>query len=214
MNDLTGNKYGRWTVILEGERGHQGKRRWNCICECGTRGLVYQDNLLSGKSESCGCLRQERSVAKCRTHGERHSRLYRIWTGMKTRCNNSYHTAYKDYGGRGVTICDEWSDYTVFRDWALSHGYADNLTIDRIDNDGNYEPSNCRWVTQATQVNNCRSNRILEYNGERHTMAEWSKLTNIPYHTLAQRLEKLNWSVERALTEKARYLQHGKCNMA
>lgn len=100
----------------------------------------------------------------------------------------------------GITICDEWNDFAVFRDWAYSHGYDDELTIDRIDYNGNYEPDNCRWADAVTQANNTRSNHIIEYNGESHTMAEWSRIMNIPYHRLKDRINKCGWDVERALT--------------
>lgn len=133
-------------------------------------------------------------------HGESHtSRLYGIWTSMKKRCHKSYDPSYARYGARGIRVCDEWfDDYIAFRDWALANGYKDGLTIDRIDVNGNYEPDNCRWATNREQCNNRRNNVRLEYNGETHTMAEWSRILNVPVATIKARKRK-GWSTEEIL---------------
>ena len=118
---------------------------------------------------------------------------------MKNRCNNPNHPRFKDYGGRGITVCDDWkNDVKSFYDWSMSHGYADNLTIDRIDNDGNYEPSNCRWVTQLVQVNNSRHNHIITYNGETHSMSDWARILGTSFHLLSNRINRYGWGVEKA----------------
>jgi hypothetical protein len=134
-------------------------------------------------------------------HGMRHTRLYETFVNMKTRCYNSNNSRYKLYGGRGIKICDEWlKDFNTFYEWAIDHGYNDTLTIDRIDPDGDYEPSNCRWVTWQTQQNNRRNNHRISFNGQNHTLAEWSRITGINYGTLVARISRRGWSVERALT--------------
>ncbi len=141
-------------------------------------------------------------MGRPKIHGDtnRNSRLHRIWANMKARCKNPQNDRFHDYGGRGIKVCDEWNDYLTFKEWAMSNGYADDLTIDRIDVNGNYEPSNCRWVDRLTQQNNMRTNTTLVYKGESHTLAEWSKIFNIPYHTLVTRYTR-GWTVERLFTK-------------
>lgn len=132
-------------------------------------------------------------------HGKRNTRLFSIWANMVTRCYNPNATGYKKYGGRGITICDEWRDnFEVFYDWSMSNGYSDELTIDRINNDGNYEPTNCRWATVKTQSNNRGSNHYVNINGVVRTLTEWCELCGINYRTVQDRLKR-GWSVEKAL---------------
>lgn len=136
-------------------------------------------------------------------HGMRHTRIYIIWRAMRQRCNNPHTINYKNYGGKGVRVCDEWNnDFMSFYNWSVENGYNDTLTIDRINASGNYEPSNCRWITQKEQQNNRTNNHRILFNGELHTMAEWSDITGIKKATIGARLKK-GWSVERALTEIA-----------
>lgn len=133
-------------------------------------------------------------------HGLRHTRLYRIWLQMKNRCFNTKTLRYIDYGARGITVCDEWrNDFKAFYDWAMSHGYSDELTIDRINNDGNYDPTNCRWVTVRQQNRNSRHNTLLTLNGETHCLSEWSELTGLSKACIQNRL-KYGWTVEETLT--------------
>ena len=160
---------------------------WKCRCDCGNMVTVSGECLRHGNTKSCGCQRRN----KFRTHGKSNTRLYEIWTDMKQRCLNPNQKVYKYYGGRGITICQEWiDDFMSFYDWALENGYQDNLTIDRIDVNSGYEPNNCRWVTMETQLRNTRRNRFVEINGESHTIAEWARIYGINPQTINSRLRK------------------------
>lgn len=129
----------------------------------------------------------------------RKMKLYNVWCGMKSRCNNTNNTRYSSYGGRGIKVCDEWNgDFIKFQKWALENGYKEGLQLDRIDNDGNYEPSNCRWATRLLQMNNNRHNKFIEYNGEKHTIAEWARIKSLPQNLLVYRLLE-GWTVKEAI---------------
>ena len=137
-------------------------------------------------------------------HGMRYTRLYNIWRSMNQRCRNPKSYNYERYGGRGITVCEEWHQFIPFRDWAMKNGYADNLTIDRKDTNGNYEPGNCRWATPKEQANNKRSNRHIELDGVSHTLAEWEGITGIKLNTIWARLDR-GWPAERALTAPVKF---------
>lgn len=162
--DLTGKRFGRLTVLSRLPNDSRGRARWCCVCDCGKQTSVLGSHLRKQNIRSCGCLARSLSserILKHPTkgnfrHGGRHTRLYSIWTNMKTRCLNPNNRAYKWYGAVGVSICQAWISFEGFRDWALSSGYSDELTIDRIDPFGNYEPSNCRWIPKKDQRANQR----------------------------------------------------------
>lgn len=147
--DLTGERFGR-LLVVERTGSRNGNALYKCVCDCGEVSYVKSNNLFSGTSKSCGCLERELRKARITTHGLTKTRLYRIWDNAKKRCYGTTHKEYHRYGGRGITVCEEWkNDFKAFYDWALAHGYAENLTLDRIDNDGNYEPHNCQWLTRS-----------------------------------------------------------------
>lgn len=174
-----GERFGRWTIA--GSAVHRGETLlYPCRCDCGTEKLVIGGTLRSGMSRSCGCLKDETTARVHTKHGDASvahpTALYSVWRAMIARCHGKVGPAFHFYGARGISVCQEWRDsYPSFRDWALSHGYAKGLSIDRQDNDGNYEPGNCRWTDRITQANNQRGNRYREAFGESKTIAEWSR---------------------------------------
>lgn len=170
--DITGQRFGRLTVIGYHDTKH-GQTRWKCICDCGTEKVVYAQNLKNGDSRSCGCLLHDFNKTLI-VHGREPRRLHRIWSGMKCRCNNPTNKDYPRYGRRGITVYPEWSEFIPFREWAFASGYADDLTLDRIDVNGNYCPENCRWATPKEQANNRRNNRRITYMGKTKTFSEWA----------------------------------------
>lgn len=198
--DLTGKKYNKLTAIKY-SYSKNGKRYWECICDCGNIYYVAATKLKSGEIKSCGCIKYCNGINS--KHNKKGTRIYTIWSGMKRRCLKSTNKGYKNYGARGIKVCEEWkNDFLSFYNWAIENGYEQNLTLDRINVNGNYEPSNCRWVTWKIQQNNRRNNDIIEYNGKKHSLQEWSEILpiNISQAVLWSRIYKYNWSVERAFT--------------
>ena len=203
MMDLTGQRFGRLTVQGFAGKGKNGVILWRCMCDCGNITDVWASNLRRKTTVSCGCYRRDMARRVKTTHGGKGTRLYNIWHGIKLRCLNVSDHAYKNYGGRGITICDEWRDsFEAFHDWAIANGYSYDLTIDRIDNDGNYCPDNCRWTTRAEQNRNRRFNHMITYNGQTQTLAEWSRQIGVSEDALRKRLTTYGWSVEKALTTR------------
>lgn len=208
LNDLTGKRFGRLIVLNRSDVvTKDGRRRtaWNCKCDCGNTKVVLADNLKMNKTTSCGCFQKERASDALIKHGDTDSRLYNVWSAMKRRCFNKDVPEYSLYGGRGITMCDEWrDDYSSFKKWAVDNGYDYNAprgkcTIDRIDVNGNYSPDNCRWVDQKTQMNNVTYNHIVEYKGKTYTVKELSDETGISYDKLLQRINRYGYTVEDAV---------------
>ena len=196
-NDLCGQVFGRLTVIERVESAYPHRTQYLCRCECGNEVIVRSDSLTSGRTLSCGCLHRDHVT----THGDTGTQLYNAWLSMRARCNNPDNQNYENYGGRGITICDDWNDdYLLFKEWSLEHGYDPDLSIDRIDNNFGYSPDNCRWVTMKEQCNNRRSNVYYSLNGETHTLAEWCDILGLPYKTIIARINDRGWSFEQAIS--------------
>lgn len=174
---------------------------WACKCDCGNTCIVAGSSLRRGHTQSCGCYHRERAGAANVTHGMYSTRLYRIWQHMKARCGDLSGKHYPNYGDRGIEVCTEWiNSFELFCEWALANGYSESLTIDRIDPNGNYEPSNCRWLTMKGQGNNKRNNVYVTINGKTQTMMQWSEELHIRYRTVRYRISKMKMSPYDALT--------------
>ena len=189
--DLTGKKYGKLTVIKFAYT--TGKARyWECLCDCGNKVNLKYGKITSGHTKSCGCLHKEICKQMLTKHDKYYTNIYRAYICMKDRCLNPNNSSYKRYGGRGISICKEWlgeEGFLNFYNWAINNGHKDNLSIDRIDNNGNYEPSNCRWVDKLAQANNRSKNKIITYKNESHTLSNWARVLNIPYYLLQSRIK-------------------------
>ena len=198
VENLIGRRFGRLVVLDRGKNSRNGSVKWVCKCDCGAIKEIHRSALKTGATISCGCWQKDNpSYFK---HRLSKTRVYGIWCGMKDRCYNPNTPCYERYGGRGITICDEWvNSPEAFIKWAYENGYGDDLSIDRIDVNGNYEPSNCRWATVETQANNKRNTIRLAYNGETHTISEWSKITGLPRELIYGRVHTNGFSVAKAL---------------
>jgi hypothetical protein len=200
--DLTGRKFGRLRVIKRTEN-NKNEPQWLCQCDCGKAIITRGWSLRSGHTQSCGCQHIDKAREANKTHGDYRKRLYHIWIAMLSRCESKGLKSTRltrNYRDRGIRVCPEWHDYETFKVWAMANGYADNLSIDRIDNNGNYEPSNCRWATYNEQNYNRRCNVYLTYDGKTMTTKQWAKYLGIKYNTLVGRLTTKKWPVEKALS--------------
>ena len=205
VTDLTGQRFGRLVVVGRADPpvNKRGNARWHCHCDCGRECDVIGSCLRCGHTASCGCLRKERALAANTTHGQTGSRLYRIWYNMRTRCENPHGTHYDNYGGRGISVCEEWHDFANFMQWAERTGYRENLTLDRIDANEGYNPVNCRWVTMREQNRNRRNNANITYHGVTRCLSDWAVTLGINEVTLRSRI-RYGWDVERAFTTPVR----------
>lgn len=201
--DLTGRRFGWLTMVSEAPReytkGGKSKRMWNCLCDCGKTVVVNDGSLKRGNTKSCGCYRKYANKVRCNKHGLSKSKLYSVWGSMKDRCYSKNCKQYKDYGGRGITICDEWrSDFFTFYKWAVNNGYKEGLTIERKDVNGNYCPENCCWITKEEQAKNKTNCHFITYNGETRTLSEWSRELHIDRGTVRKH-EKILGNGEEAI---------------
>ena len=207
LEDLTGQRFGRLVVISKAE-SNPHETYWNCKCDCGKEKKVRAACLKSGNTKSCGCWHDECAKINSKKHGMSKTRLYLVYRTMISRCYCKSTKKYNIYGGRGITVCEEWlDDFMNFYNWSIQNGYNCNAefgecTIDRIDVDGNYEPSNCRWITNKEQGNNRRTNHYVKINGETKTVREWceSNIYDISETTVYKRIRK-GWSDIDAITK-------------
>ena len=208
FENLVGKKFGKLTVLKRVENDKYQRTKWLCKCDCGNEVIVSANQLKRGKTKSCGCLRIEMQLKSHTKHGLSKSRIFKIYGGMKKRCYCKTCHNYSIYGGRGIVLCEDWQLFENFYKWAINNGYNDNLTIDRIDVNGNYEPNNCRWVTQQIQARNTRTNKFLTYNGETHCYAEWEELLGLSKGRVWDRLNR-GWSIEKVLSPITRGKRNG-----
>ena len=194
VHDLTGQRFGMLTVVDIDYSRDGRKTYWICTCDCGNTKSVRGDSLLCGAIQSCGCMkkRQDRiNLTKNHSHKMSGTRIYGIWQKMRARCYNKSETCWPRYGGRGITVCDEWNKtFQPFYDWSIENGYAENLSIDRIDNDGPYSPENCRWTTNKEQSRNRRSNVNITIGNSTKTLTEWCEIFEVSYGMVQQRYRK------------------------
>jgi len=194
--DITGQRFGRLVAVRQSpSRG--GRRRWVCQCDCGKQADVSGYHLRSALVKSCGCLRRPHGQSHCREG--KAARLYVCWCRMRSRCRAQTDQSYERYGARGIAVCAGWEDFRVFERWALANGYDDRLSIDRVDNDGDYTPSNCRWATAKQQARNRRSNITVAYQGKTATLAEHAEDLGFSYKRARVRISDLGWSPEKAI---------------
>lgn len=195
-SDLIGLRFGGLTVIERRGSDKKGQSLWLCRCDCGTEKIVRGHDLKGG-TKSCGCSRKYNCGLY--KHGLSHTRIHSIWRSIKDRCYNPKNQDYKHYGGRGITVCEEWkNDFLSFYNWALNNGYGEGLTIDRIDVNSGYHPENCQWVSMVEQSNNRRNNKVITFRGESLTVAQWSRKTGVKYGDIQNRLN-YGFSFEEAI---------------
>ena len=198
--DITGQKFGKLTVIKRVGSDKNYNTLWLCKCECGNEKVVARYRLINGNTSSCGCAKKIHFSNLNKIHGLSNTKIYYAWRSMKHRCLNPNNDNYLNYGSRGITICDEWlADFMNFYNWSMSNGYKEGLSIDRIDVNGNYEPSNCRWITPKEQSRNTRRNHYITYNNETYCISEWAEKLSIDYYKLKNMLHKTN-DFEKAIT--------------
>ena len=204
MENLTGKSFGR-LIVIKRVNNKGNNQFYLCKCDCGKEKIIQKYSLIYGKTRSCGCLRKELLRERNKTHNLSNSRLYGIYRHIKERCYNPNCKAYKYYGSCGIVMCEEWAiNFMNFYNWAMANGYKENLTIDRIDVNGNYEPSNCRWATKKEQSINRRNIHLITFNDKTQTLTDWAKDLNINFNTLYQRIITNQWDTEKAFTKPIR----------
>jgi len=203
-SDLAGRKFGRLTAVRKLVI-KSSQWSWWCVCECGSEKEVLAGSLKSGQTRSCGCLSRDVTSKRVKTHGKSKTRTYKIWSQMLKRCYRPKSTGFSRYGGRGISVCDRWFGKGGFDRFLEDMGEppSNKHTIDRIDNDGDYEPGNCRWATIREQNRNRSCSRSMTFLGKTRSIMEWSIVTGLSYPCILRRVRS-GWSVERTLTEKSR----------
>lgn len=206
--DLTGKTFSRLTVLRRNGSDVKGKAVWTCVCTCGNTVYVDGARLRNGKVRSCGCLRHEPYAA---THHMSKTRLYSIWANMRNRCKRENVKSYKDYGARGIKVCDEWdSSFESFRDWALQNGYDDSLTIERKNHEQDYCPENCCFVAKSEQANNRRTCIEIEYLGKTQNLMQWCDELGLNYKRIYNRMKKLGMPFEEAISKPVQTTKRNK----
>ena len=201
FNMLTAIKFSHKKIYLYGQKQVM-VHYWVFLCDCGKTITTTKGHVMNGHTKACGCL-----CGKTKTHGLSHTKLYKRWQAMIHRCTNPKYKDYPRYGGRGIKVCDKWQKFENYYEWAIKNGYKDCLQIDREENNGNYEPSNCRFVTNQQNSSNTCKNINLEFEGKKQTISEWSREKGINIHTLFGRIKRSDWSTEKALTTPTRNKQ-------
>lgn len=205
MRDLTNQRFGRQVAIKPCGTNKYGNILWLCKCDCGKEHIVPSGKLVQGKSKSCGCLAKDVHIAQLQTHGITTGgkpRTFIIWNDMKARCLNPKSISYKNYGARGITVCQEWLTYENFHNWALNNGYNDQLTLDRIDNEGNYCPENCRWVTMEYNRAHQRRTKFFVIDGEELSFTKWCEKAGISRYIAHKILDKSEETFVKTLKER------------
>lgn len=197
VESLVGARFGMWCIV-DLAKSNNNKTMVRCVCDCGTYKDVNLQNILRGLSTGCGCRAREENRKKMTTHGETSTKLHGVWTTMKNRCNNPNVKSYKDYGGRGIKVCSEWESFESFSAWAKANGYEEGLELNRLDNDGDYSPQNCRWDTKVVNMNNTRRTKRYIYNGKEYTVRELADISGLKPHLIYSRLKR-GWSAEDAI---------------
>jgi hypothetical protein len=207
--DLTGTKFGRLTVLgLDQERSTKKRKYWTCLCDCGTQCSKYGDNIKAEKVKSCGCLVKEsqlKTAAKRKQFTHEQLKMRHIWQLIMRRCYNPQDCTYKYYGGRGITVCKRWHDFNLFYEDMSPR--PPKFSLDRIANDGNYSPGNCRWTDAKTQANNRRGNRLETINGTTKTVSEWCEIYGIKNPSMIYQRLKRGWTMHDALSVPPRVCQ-------
>lgn len=204
-SDLLGKRFGMLTVLgRAAPKPYTLEAIWLCRCDCGNTTSVAGGSLKRGDTKSCGCSKGRFVSEALKSSDPNRNRLRSIWRGMIERCENTKSTSYSLYGARGIGVCDEWKSFDSFMAWALSNGYADGLTLDRINGNDGYSPDNCRWVTWQVQQNNRCNNHIISIDGESDTLTNWARRFNIPWWVVSSRIRN-GWDEERAVKTPKRY---------
>lgn len=209
VNDIVGKRFEKLTVIKLANKIQKYNSKgckdglkyiYLCSCDCGNTCFVERNHLITLHTKSCGCYKIGMHTNRLTKHNKRYTKIYNVWSGIKRRCYNPHQKSYKNYGGRGIIMCDEWlKNFQTFYNWAINNGYEEGLTIDRINNNGNYEPSNCRWVRSQDQTKNLRTNHYITYNNETHCLSKWAEIYNIPKNVMYTRVS-LGWDFEKIIS--------------